>query len=272
MFPLSMSPDQESNSAQDSRRQLNEAIESLYATFAFPRRFGPVTGCHHCTSPDDDERLRSKPLRQLSGEDLKRFALKAMTTLGSVEDFKHFVPRLFEIAAFEGNVGYMDFEIVMGKLRYGEWARWPEIEQAAIKQYLNSLWEHKLSVFPCLPDVDSCLCGIGQAVDDLRPFLNAWQSKTSLPALRHLADFIEDNLRTMVDHQSLGNAFWPNAGQQMRQVAEWLLEPRLAAHLEKGFFACSVDPVATELAQAVDRLGWMRIAVGKAVDVSGNSQ
>ena len=113
-----------SNLSANRGVELDAAIEGLYSTFAH-KHHGPVTGCSDCTSPADDERLGPSPCH-LTGEDLSRFASKAVTTLETVHDLKHFLPRLLQIASQTGDVGGTDFEIVLGKLAYAEWARWPD--------------------------------------------------------------------------------------------------------------------------------------------------
>jgi hypothetical protein len=64
----SMNSDASTNLARDRQRELDAAVEGLYSTFA-KKLHGPVCGCPHCTSEVDDQRLRAKPLRHLSGED-----------------------------------------------------------------------------------------------------------------------------------------------------------------------------------------------------------
>jgi hypothetical protein len=55
--------------------------------------------------------------------------------------------------------------------RLGRMAGWPE--RGAVRQYLAALWRHVLGVYPCTPDPDATLCGIGGAEDDLGPYLGA---------------------------------------------------------------------------------------------------
>jgi hypothetical protein len=249
------------SSPQDRRRALDAAVEGLYRAFA-DELHGPVCGCPHCTSPADDQQLGAKPLRQLTGNDLGRFAYKAVTTLGTVQDLKHFLPRLLEIAAHEGAVGGTDFEIMMGKLSYARWTDWTHAHRVAIGEYLIAMWRHMLSVFPSSLDADACLCGIGQVVDDLAPFLNAWRLDASVPAVRHLADFIGSNLQTLLKHHRLGNAFWQERSGPMRQALDWLLQPDTCSQLEEAFFRSTADPIADELSQAVEQLGWVHKALG----------
>ena len=155
---------------RDISPELADAIANLYHVFARYHLGGPVTGCPCCTSPADDALLRSKPLRVLSGDDLSRYAQKAITTLGSEVDLKHFLPRLLELAALEGNIGSTNLEIAMGKLVLAEFPRWPEVEKTAVEQFLRALWRQTIGRFP--PDYDDTdyLCSIGCAVDDLLHF------------------------------------------------------------------------------------------------------
>ncbi len=73
-----------------------ESVERLYQVFAkYPLR--EDTGmCPCCHDPEDRKRLHAKPLRELSPEDLEPYTWSALLTWGDVEDFKHFLPRLFE--------------------------------------------------------------------------------------------------------------------------------------------------------------------------------
>src|SRR5947209_17683309 len=98
----------------DPRQGLSAAVDGLYETFARSRFHHPLTGCPHCTSAEDARLVRSKPLHQLEPASLERLAFKALTTLGTLEDLKHFLPRLLELAGRDGDVGGTPFEVVLG--------------------------------------------------------------------------------------------------------------------------------------------------------------
>jgi len=87
-----------------STKELNASIEKLYATFArYPLR-ASMDACPCCVTDEDMGRLCSKELRGLEENDISLYAYKAMTTWGDVEDFKHFLPRIFELASASGFV------------------------------------------------------------------------------------------------------------------------------------------------------------------------
>ena len=54
-----------------------------------------IEGCPCCVSGSDEDNIHSKQLRQLNGDDLSRYAFKAMTTWGDIEDFKYYLPGIF---------------------------------------------------------------------------------------------------------------------------------------------------------------------------------
>jgi hypothetical protein len=79
------------------QKALAEAIENLYRAFARYSLRKHVEGCPCCVRERDKRALESKPLRQLASSDLGRYAFKAMTTWGNQDDFRHFLPRIFEL-------------------------------------------------------------------------------------------------------------------------------------------------------------------------------
>ena len=241
---------------------LKRAIEALYTTFARYKLKDPVEGCPHCTSSEDDRLLSSDPLRKLSAANLERFAFKAVSTLGTLEDFKHFLPRILELAALRGKLGYTDFEIILGKLDYAGWTHWPERERKAIRHYLLALWQHQLCNYPAPIEADDCLCGIGNCEDDLQPYLQTWQDETAAPSIDHLADFIDCNARHLLKNRRLGNAFWEEREPQMRQVIDWLLAPAITKKLESAFFNCKDPTLAEKLSTAADQLTWLHNGMG----------
>lgn len=137
---------------------------------------------------------------------------------------------------------------------------------------------------PTDQDFGSFFCGLGCATDHLAPFLERWievepadasglapalvpagpvarsglepglgEEPTSqrLSSLLHLAAM----LRAEGHHfLALRNAFWPASAKQV--VERWLASPALARVLERAVYTYYDDPVAEELANAHDHLGW----------------
>lgn len=226
------------------------ALETLYATFS---RYNGIhlEGCPHCTSFEDSAALRRAPVRRLGGE-LYRYLFKAMTTWGTDEDFKHFVPRLLELYASSA-----DAWLLCDKLAYARWRSWPTLERGAVEGYVLSLWRERLAEDgPPLPGVALLETMLSLDLDlapyDLRAKLDAWRSARSRESIRSLARFVREH----------GDAlFWPGPSPgrptlwQARpviaaEVRAWLLEPATRAALEAGFFEHGDD----EVARAFDQL------------------
>jgi len=166
-------PEPQTAAEAAAREALQAAIDGLYQAFAsYPLR-PHVVGCACCVSPEDEARLHARPLRELTVDDLDEYASAALLTWGDEDDFRHFLPRLFELATFE-RFGPIDLEIVVKKLGYAGWRTWPGGEQATVEAYLSALWRYVLVC--CGPftsqsqwTADECLCSIAQAIDGLDP-------------------------------------------------------------------------------------------------------
>src|SRR5690349_10293897 len=125
---------------------VRESIAELYRVFRSYRIGLDFSGCPHCVDPRDSDRLRTTALKQLTPQDLEHYARKAMTTWGDSREFRHFLPRLFEIALVDSDgFPFLDLEILFGKLAYGEWETWPRAEQTAVNALLHAYWQSMLA-------------------------------------------------------------------------------------------------------------------------------
>ena len=118
--------------------ELKIAIDALYKTFVIHSATSSMEGCPCCVSNADKEQLHTKQLRQLDEDDLSRYAFKAITTWGDTNDFKHYLPRIFELLATTDFI--VDTFVVFGKLDLGKWRTWTENEQRSITEFLLAWW------------------------------------------------------------------------------------------------------------------------------------
>ena len=237
--------------------QLAFAIDNLYVVFGLYKPPAHPAFCAHCVSDVEDAILHSKPLRELSAEELKRYSFKAISTWGTVEQFKYLLPRLYELVLQEG-FGY-DAEILFKKPRYGDFGSWPHTERQALYEYCDALWRFALAhhplidYLPAFVNIEDCLCSVAQIVDDLHPLLQLWDSDTTSATL-HLGDFAADNASKLLANRTLfNNAFWDERPEQVKQVADWFLTRDFAAILDFAELGTLSPDVAEELAQVVRR-------------------
>lgn len=223
---------------------LESALEALYAAF---RQYdgARLEGCPHCVSPRDSAALLRAPLRQLGGE-LQHYLFKAMTTWGTEEDFKHFVPRLLERYASSS-----DAWLLCNKLAYAQWRSWAEPERSAVEGYLLSLWRAELAEQgPPLPGhtlLETMLAlDLDLAPYDLRTRLDTWRSEAIRESSARIADFVlEFGVGLFWASPSVaGPTLWKARPHMAAEVRAWLLEPAIRERLEASFVEHGDDKVA----------------------------
>jgi hypothetical protein len=122
-------------------RDLKAAIENLYDTFSPYTTLGMQHCDCGCISEADVQKLFSKPLKELTVDDLVFYLGKAMTTWGEVQHYKHFLPRICELYTYQRSSGVIEFYDIENKLDYAQWKEWPVIEIAAVMDFVQEDWK-----------------------------------------------------------------------------------------------------------------------------------
>jgi hypothetical protein len=229
------------NRSRGVMNELEEAIESLYRTFArYPRPLQIETCPCGCTKPGATLPFVGVPLRELNFADLADYSFSAMTTQGSVDDFRYLLPRLFHGITAE----QYDYnpEILFGKLSYAEWLQWPQDEVAAVRTYLQAIWKAGLASFPIqerLPafyEIETLLASIANAGDDLEPYLEIWTRSKNIEADQHLVEFVTNYGTDFSNGRTFHEALWKDAPAQAKALRAWLLQTdtlqRIADHAD----------------------------------------
>lgn len=215
----------------------DQALEALYVTFNCYQG-QHFEGCPHCVSFEDSAALRRAPLRRL-GRELDRYLFKALTTWGTEDDFKHFLPRLLELYASSS-----DSWLLCDKLGYARWRSWPDAEKRAVENYLMTVWREALANygFP-LPGnfllTTMATLELDLAPYDLRVTLNEWRMENTRESARRLADFVlEHNGALFGSSPSSGRlTLWQLRPDIAEEVREWLVDPSTRDWLEASFLA-----------------------------------
>ncbi|MCG2614729.1 hypothetical protein LZZ85_10575 [Terrimonas sp. NA20] len=206
---------------------LKISIETLYRTFSvYPFR-NEMEVCQCCFSEADKEKLYSKHLKDLETDDLSGFAFKAMTTWGGVDDFKHFLPRIFELLAADDFTG--DAFVVLEKLEYGKWKEWPEIEKDAIIGFLWVWWEDMVRSKPYFDK--EAFTGIYKLTDDIDRLLDIWTIDLNDHSFSNFVDFVysyfSDLKGKRAEFKDLDNA-------EIDKIINWTKAN--SGYFETGFF------------------------------------
>jgi hypothetical protein len=183
-----------------------------------------------------NKELFSRPLKELSAAQLSRFTGKAMTTWGEADDYKHFLPRIFELTA-QLDTPY-EVWIAFGKLEYGNWNTWPEKEQVAIHEYMLALWQNLL-----LDDSEKAewvfmeyFSSIVNFYPRFADILDIWEKETGDTATKHLVNLIFDQRENIFDQKSIPGFY--KKQDHAAELVDWLLSDKIIRRLEKSIFHC----------------------------------
>lgn len=206
---------------------LESSVERLYETFSTYPLVENMKGCPCCVSETDKEELHIRPLRDLEENDLSRYTFKALTTWGNLEDFKYFLPRLFEICA-KGGVN-IDIGILLHKLEYGNFRMWPENERAAVEAFIWKWWEHSIATQSYF-DLET-FTGIYKVSGDLDKMLECWKTDIRENGFKILIDCVENYY---VDLMYDGKNFKDFKSDDIKKINSWIVKNK--TNLEEGFF------------------------------------
>jgi len=230
-------------------KQLTSSIEGLYQAFkqySRPLRSGvsPYAGIRQ----SDIERLASRPLRALEPRDVQAYARHALTTWGDDREFRHYLPRLFELLTVDSH--WADIELLIGKL-HPEWTSWPGEERSAVLRFFDALWDWALESYPATISAREVLRGLAAVGVELTPFLDRWRRAQPHASAAQLASFIlleEPDLQAGSLVQSFADP------RDREQVTRFLLAPQTRAALEAASLAEPYHPDARDLSDALDVL------------------
>ena len=190
-----------------------DEIERLYSVFSRYRCPRQIEGCPCCTSPTEAEPLVRKPLRTLSAPELEHYASKALTTWGTLDEYKYFIPRILELTD-DGSL-LCDTEITLGKFQYGVFHDWPLDEQHAVRDFIFGAWREAVQ-FSDTYRGDALLCGAASLLDDVTPLLD--YADTVAPDFKSVYSAAHSNQTK----RKLLNSFWDDGTPNYQRVLSWL--------------------------------------------------
>ncbi|GAA4953732.1 hypothetical protein [Actinoplanes utahensis] len=211
---------------------LTASITSLYDAFSRVPRPVALDYCACCFNPEEERAvLADVPLRSLPVEALRPYTANVIFNVGGPADLRYFLPRMLEIAAGDG-FDRPDLEPLLNRMYHAGWHRWQPGERDAVRAFLTALWAEERN--------GDVLCAIGNAEDDLTPYLAAWLSALTDPATRpaeaaHLLTLLRDDYERGRKGPRLVNAFWDGRPDQHAQVLAWLAGPELQLALFAAF-------------------------------------
>lgn len=152
------------------------ALAGLYAAFDAPRPRA-IHGCPCCIDERNVDLLLSKPLRDLTADDLHGYVSGVFLTVGSEADHAYLLPRMLEISAVQHHWS-LDPQMVVGRLRRAEWERWSAERRKAMVAFLDAWFDRALAQADADEGgldrsgrLEDLLCGMAMAGLDIGPYL-----------------------------------------------------------------------------------------------------
>lgn len=169
---------------------LSAALERCYEVFsAYP----PPLTIEASPLRDSQELLRTLTkvsLRDLSAEDIGPYAGYALTTVGGVADYKHFLPRILQQAVERNHWMGTEPGVIAGKLEMANWRDWPNMEQDAVRALFHAAWQQALGEHPDETDSSQWLRGLAALSEDMDSLLGEWTRLSSANAALQLAELV----------------------------------------------------------------------------------
>lgn len=208
-----------------------QAIELIYEAFANYRKPRDFPSCDCCISKAEKKLLLDRELRILTADELAHYAADVFLTVGSLADFKYFLPRLMELSVKE-EFSWPTPEVMLGKLKLADWYAWPEIERAPVLRLLEEKFVRLLQDENTEgQDIDPWICALGRCVPDITPYLEPLLQEDQESKLLGV---IEWN-HSLFGKGKLDSAFWEDAPDNERRAVAWLTQPRVKQLLTEKY-------------------------------------
>lgn len=207
---------------------LQQAIEDTYAAFRDVPKPATVDGCPCCIEKKGISILLSKPLRDLSPDDLSHYAYSAFLTVGAVEDYVYFLPRILEILASKSN-WCPDPEIVTRAIHTAGFHSWPDSRRRVLSRFFDEVVLDLLAKEDCGFDLDSWICALARLHVDLAPFLARIAANKT-----RLIELYAVNSQSLIKGR-LSNGFWDEAPEEMKRMVEWFKSPEIQKTIENHY-------------------------------------
>lgn len=179
--------------------------------------------------------LSSAPLGSLSGEQIGPYAGWALTTVGSVEDYKHFLPRILEQAVRAPEWMGTKPSVVASRLNMAKWRTWPKPESAAVIEVFVAALRDSICRHPddgC--DASEWLCALASIGEDVQPHLRDWLDGGKGNSLLQIAD-LATQLPGLASLDAHEQAIWADLTPKVRNdIITWLTSADVGAALTEA--------------------------------------
>ena len=202
---------------------LSKALEGLYAAFApYPEPI-KLEGSSYENVTGMARSLKAAPLRLLSDDQIGPYAGSALLTVGSVADYKHYLPRIVELGVRGSEHMGAAAPIIAERLKRAAWRTWPEREQLSLKAAFRAAWSWSADQHPgCGASAEDWLCAIAALGEPVEPVLRDWSTRSSNEAVLQAA-WVAMTARRLTSSSEDDLDYWNYVSPSVRKtVADWV--------------------------------------------------
>jgi hypothetical protein len=241
--------------------RLKISIKNLYDIFSKYHGNPNMTGSPLYGDLDEwNKSLFSKPLPNLTSEDLTRFAGKAISTWGDTKDLKHFLPRLFELTALLETP--YDVGILYQKLQDGGFQTWDTEEQNAINEFSLAMWDNLLydNSEKAEWEFDDYFVSLSHFYPNFNDLTGLWKSNDSFSSIKHLANYVYNNANTlfMKTHKGVNE-------KNIEALKTWLISDNVIQKLTNAFYQYEKTALAEKISWVIKILEDEKYSIQQAV-------
>lgn len=203
-----------------------QALEQLYQAFSTVAKPRTIEGCRCCIDDREVHTLLTKPLREISGEEMASYASSALLTVGHPADYRYYLPRILEIHGSQP-CWWPDIEVIGRAMHAAGWLQWSNPERAALENFFFSRTAELVAAGEAWT-LDGFVCGAIRARIPASPLLARIASSHEM-VLGYYAQNAAELARG-----SLGNAFWEDDPVGAKIVLDWFFSPEIRAVILDG--------------------------------------
>lgn len=219
----------------DEMSPLQRALDRCYEVFAFYPR-PRVLDASPLRDGDLLQPLVSLPLRQLNDQQIGRYAGYALTTVGGLDDYRYFLPRILDLATQTQDWPGLDPSLIGEKLKRASWLNWPADEQAAIRHVFEEAWRRALGRHPDEENAEDWFCGMAALDFGVAAALEALDDSLAGNSALQLASIVQSLVFESKDSKA---GFWGNVNDDNRAVIRTWLFDRAAEKLYRALDSVS---------------------------------
>lgn len=226
----------------NSRSKVQKALDNVKDVFSRYKVIHPVEG-----SPINITQKKLHDLEHDTYNMIPSYLFSAMTTWGTEDDFKSFLPMILEIYAFN-NSHLWSGDMLFRKMKYAKFNEWDSQEQDLIHNYCQALWNHLLDSFK-----EGNTWHVSEFIKEVfqpEKYLKIWESRLhEVPTLRYLVALINDVYR--IHYRGL------NAVGVSEVHDNWIISETMLNRLETAYFQYMDEEFSKEISMAVENIKWL---------------